>query len=105
MIYGFNEIYKEHIISGFVGTYGDEFQGIVNNFANGFDIILDLKQRLKKYKCRFVLGGIQIVTRDAIRKECSWNLMGYGLAETRKLLNKKRGCSIYIFLNKFITFN
>ena len=99
-IQDFNIKYDEHIISGFVGTYGDEFQGIVNNLENGFNILLDIKQELKNFKCRLVIGGIHISARSDINKERSWNIWGDGLPGTRYLLdmNKK---PFDVFLPKY----
>ena len=83
----FNHKYDKHIVAGFVGTYGDEFQGIVNCFEDAFDILLDIKQELQNFKCRLVMGGVHIITRSYIKKENSWNILGYGLPGTRYLLN------------------
>jgi hypothetical protein len=79
-------------------TLGDEFQGVCSNLSDGLVImrLLRAKMLLADVECRFVLGVIALET--PVNHERAWNMMGKGLASTRKRLAEKRDINAYRFV-------
>ncbi len=92
-----NSTYASAVASPLTITLGDEFQGVCERFEVGLQIIRDLRGRLLAdgVQCRFVLGAAKLET--PVNSANAWNMMGSGLAETRRRLNDKRDQNAYRF--------
>jgi hypothetical protein len=92
-----NKNNKSILTSPLTITLGDEFQGLCASLSAGLKIIRQLRYVLlhKSIECRFALGVATLET--PINAEKAWNMMGPGLAETRKTLGDKRNPNAYRF--------
>ncbi|MEM9234877.1 MAG: SatD family protein [Pseudomonadota bacterium] len=83
-----NERYQSSLVSPLTITLGDEFQGLVQELGDAFEIVLDMRLLLlaRGVSCRFVIGEADIET--PINADRAWNMMGPGLAETRERLTE-----------------
>jgi hypothetical protein len=92
-----NRSYQKDIASPLTITLGDEFQGLCSSLSIGMDIIRSIRSILieKSIECRFAVGLTSI--RTPMNTEKSWNMMGFGLAETRHQLNNKQDENAYRF--------
>lgn len=86
------------LVSPLTITLGDEFQGLCANLSDGMKILRKLRAKmlLKNVECRFVLGVIGLET--PVNKNRAWNMMGPGLANSRKRLADKRDSNAYRFV-------
>ncbi len=98
-----NAVFIKSIDSPLTITLGDEFQGVVNNIANAIKIICCIEEYIVKnnikFKLRYVVNeGIIDTEINPIR---SYEMLGKGLTEARKLLNelKKSKSRFFIHLN------
>lgn len=81
-----NKIYKEDIISKFIITLGDEFQGLLCNGANTMHIISEIERRMHPVKLRFGVG-IGEITTD-INSEMSIGADGPGYYNARAAIEQ-----------------
>lgn len=88
---------RPHLLSPLTITLGDEFQGLVDNLQNAFQIAFLMRHSLMQQSihCRFVTGCADISTK--LNHKVAWNMMGKGLAEARSLLGKKEDVNCYRF--------
>lgn len=98
-----NAVFIKSIDSPLTITLGDEFQGVVNNIANAIKIICYIEEYIVKnnikFKLRYVVNeGIIDTEINPIR---SYEMLGKGLTEARKLLNelKKSKSRFFIDIN------
>ena len=98
-----NAVFIKSIDSPLTITLGDEFQGVVNNIANAIKIICYIEEYIVKnnikFKLRYVVNeGIIDTEINPIR---SYEMLGKGLTEARKLLNelKKSKSRFFIHIN------
>lgn len=93
-----NEDDQRKLVSPLTITLGDEFQGICANLSDGLALLRKLRagMLLKLLECRFVLGVISLET--PINNDRAWNMMGPGLAASRKRLADKRDGNAYRFV-------
>lgn len=85
------------VISPLTITLGDEFQGVTATLQDGLGLIRGLRARLlaEDVPCRFVLGAVRLET--PVNPARAWNMMGQGLAESRRRLADKRDPNAYRF--------
>ena len=85
------------LVSPLTVTLGDEFQGLGRTFVDGLSIMRSMRLHLLRNSvdCRFALGLVRIET--PVNVERAWNMMGPGLARTRKKLNDKGNETRYRF--------
>lgn len=93
-----NEEYKEDIVSNFIITLGDEFQGILNKSQYLFEIIEKIQFNISDVQFRFGIGIGKIYTD--INREASIGFDGPAYHKARKsisiLKNNKNFQNIYI---------
>lgn len=92
-----NQANRAAVASPLTITLGDEFQGLASTLQGGLQLIRGLRARLlaDDIPCRFVLGAVRLET--PVNRERAWNMMGPGLAESRRRLADKRDFSAYRF--------
>lgn len=78
-------------------TLGDEFQGLLVSLTAAARIARSVRFGLLEngIDCRFAIGVAQLET--PLNPHRAWNMMGLGLAETRRRLNEKRADTLYRF--------
>ncbi|NLJ59106.1 MAG: hypothetical protein GX339_09715 [Tissierellia bacterium] len=80
-----NEKYYGDIVSKFMITLGDEFQGLLCKGSNTMDIILEIERKMYPVKIRFGVG-IGAITTD-INKEMPIGADGPGYYNARKAID------------------
>ncbi len=92
-----NDAHVAMIVSPLTVTLGDEFQGLCATLEGGLRVVRDLRARLlsKEVGCRFVLGAVRLET--PVNAARAWNMMGPGLAGSRRRLADKRDANAYRF--------
>lgn len=85
------------VMSPLTITLGDEFQGVAATLKGGLQLIRGLRARLlaDDIPCRFVLGAVRLET--PVNPARAWNMMGQGLAASRRRLEDKRDPNAYRF--------
>ncbi len=93
-----NEQDQRKLVSPLTITLGDEFQGLCANLSDGLVLVRKLRASmlLDRLECRFVLGVISLET--PVNNNRAWNMMGPGLAASRKRLADKRDGNAYRFV-------
>lgn len=93
-----NDLRGGDIESPLTITLGDEFQGLARSLVAAFNIAREIRLDLlaEGIECRFALG--MAILKTPLNTERAWNMMGPGLAETRKRLNEKRANNLYRFV-------
>lgn len=93
-----NEEYKDDIVSNFIITLGDEFQGLLNKSQYLFEIIEKIQFNIDEVKFRFGVGIGRIYTD--INREASIGSDGPSYHRARKsisvLKNSKNFQNIYV---------
>lgn len=94
-----NNKWKESILSPLTITLGDEFQGIIQDMESCYKLVFDMEEFIIKnslrIKLRYVMNYGNIET--PINKNIAYEMLGYGLTQTREQLNKLKSKS-----NRFI---
>lgn len=92
-----NTAFKASLASPLTITLGDEFQGLTISLATALLVARALRFQLLSdgIECRFAIGLVE--PKTPVNTDRAWNMMGPGLARTRKKLNEKRAQSLYRF--------
>ncbi|GAA0780758.1 hypothetical protein E1180_10345 [Roseibium denhamense] len=92
-----NQQFAAKLASPLTITLGDEFQGLLDNPGDAFEIANTMRLDLlfSGIACRFVVG--QSVLQTPVNKEAAWNMLGDGLAGARARLNEKQDTNAYRF--------
>jgi len=92
-----NRTHAAKVASPLTITLGDEFQGLLHDLGDAWDIAIELRLRLlgAQVPCRFVIGTTELET--PLNKKRAWNMMGRGLSTARAKLNDKRTDNAYRF--------
>ncbi len=84
-----NEKHKDVVVSPLTITLGDEFQGIIETFHTGMEIIIDLEEAIirqqLKFKLRYVLLYGTITT--PVNRKIAYEMLGEGLTNARNIIN------------------
>lgn len=92
-----NAAHQGDIVSPLTITLGDEFQGLCATLDGGLRVARDLRAQLliAGIGCRFVVGAARVET--PVNPAQAWNMMGAGLAGSRRRLADKRDANAYRF--------
>ena len=92
-----NRAHKSALLSPLTITLGDEFQGIASSLTQAAFMARALRLALMAdgIDCRFAIG--QAVIATPLNPSKAWNMMGPGLAQTRRKLNDKKSGIFYRF--------
>ena len=77
-----NEKYKEDIVSRFLSTLGDEFQGLLSNGEHILDMVNEIRMEMYPVRLRFGIGFGQITTD--IKSEMALGADGPGYYRARE---------------------
>ena len=79
-----NEKYKDHIVSRFLITLGDEFQGLLSGGEHILDMVNEIRMEMYPVRLRFGIGFGQITTD--IKSEMALGADGPGYYRTREAI-------------------